>query len=158
MNPDTPRALDVRRYAVAVAHGDAHPRRKKAAANNAVTTRTERRWRTPADAKGSPLDRYSQYLETAQDPWRLLACNRVTVIQRTLQRWTNAQITDRIRELLVEDAIVEGIDNANRFRRGLSMLDRAVDSERDAAVDLELTALYRECAARNLGEVEIFGS
>ena len=68
------------------------------------------------------------------------------------------EIVDRIRELLVEDPILEGIDNANRFRRGLSMLDRAVDSERDAAVDLELTALYRECAARNLGEVEVFGS
>ena len=155
-NTDTPIREDVRRYAAAQAHAAAHAQKKRAAAVNGVTVRTERRWRTPTDSKGSPQHRYGLYLETAEEPWRLLACNRVTVIQQTIRRMTKAQIIERIHELHVEDARQEGVDNANRFRH-LPWLKRADDTSRDAAHDLELAALYRECAARRVPESEVFG-
>ena len=158
MSRTDPRRMDVRRHGAAVAHRDAHPKKKKAAAENGVTIRTERRWGSPKDAKGSPLDHYTQYLEHAQDPWRLLAHNRSTVMRSTLRKLSDREVVDRIQQLHAEDPLQEGIDNANRARRNLSFVERADDTERDAAQDLELAALYRECAARGIGEEEVFGA
>lgn len=78
--------------------------------------------------------------------------------QLTLATWRDSEIIDRIRALHVEDATGEGVDNANRARRKMTWLERAADTERDAAIDLELAALYRECAVRKIGEDEVFGA
>ena len=152
---ETPRRADMRRHIAAIAHGDANTRKKKSAADNEVTVRTVIRWGTPQDAKGSPQAKYAAYLENAQDPWRLLASNRATVIQRTLRTKSKAELIERTRELHVLDALGEGEDNSTRNLRGVPLLDRATITERDAAIDEELAAHYRECAARGYTEAEV---
>ena len=156
MAPETITRRESRRYASSRAHAEAHPKHKRAAFDNGVTTRTERRWRTPSEAQGSPQEIYDRYLATAQDPWRLEAHNRATILQANLGSLTDRAIVARIHELNVDNAIVEGADNANRVRRGVSPADRATAHERDAAVEIELAALWRECAARGISEAEVF--
>ena len=158
MKTENPMRADVRTMASGLAHRDAHPRKKRAASDNGVTVRTERRWGTPADAKGSPLERHNHYLEHAQDPWRILAHQQATVKQRQIRSLTRQQIIGRIRELNVENAIREGVDNANRSKRGVSPLQRAADHERDGASEIELAALWREVSVRGITEAEVFGS
>lgn len=149
---------DTKRHTAAASHSDAAPRVKRYAALLGVTARTARRHRSPDEAKGSPLYRFNEYLEAVDDPWRILATNMATVKQRILSQWTDAEIVQRIETLHAEDALQEGIDNANRARRGLTWLDRATDTERDAAHDIALTALYREAHIRGISESEVFGS
>lgn len=157
MSIQSPLVQDSRRYASAVAHRDAHPRKKKAAFDNGVTVRTERRWGSPREAAGSPQDQYSRYLTTAQDPWRLLAHNRVTVMQNSLARLSRREIIDRIRELHMDTSLQDGVDQANRHR-SLGWLDRAADTERAAAKKEELAALYRRASELRIPESEVFGS
>lgn len=155
--PSTPQVGAVRIAATADAHRDAHPRKKVAAADHGVHQRTEGRWGRRPDAKGSPLHRYSEYLDTAQNPWRLLAHNYSRVMGRAHEDWTREQIVARIQELHVESCLTEGEDKANRARRGLSHLDRARDAERVATHQLELSALWRRAAELKISESEILG-
>lgn len=157
MDLDTPARRHARRYSAARAHADAHAKHKKAAYDNGVTSRTERRWRTPSGAQGSPQEQYDRYLATAQDPWRLEAHNRSVVMQRHLGSLSRQQIVERIHELHRIDPAGEAEDNAARVTRGLPLLERAAICERDAAHDIELSALYTEAAARGISETEIFG-
>jgi len=157
MATETPTRRASRRYSAARAHADACPNKKKVAFDFGVTTRTARRWASPSDAAGSPQDQYTKLLITARDPWRLLAHNRATVMQKTLGRLSNRELIDRIHQLLELDAQDEGEDNGAKVRRGIPLAERAVISERDGATDIELAACYREADARGLSERDIFG-
>lgn len=153
--PDSPESDTARQHAAATAHSDATPRLKRYAALYGVTQRTARRHRTPKDAKGSPLDQHFRYLDSIDDPWRVAAATMTYAKQLALKDLTNAQLIERIAELHEADALGEGEDNATRMRRGVSLLERAVATERDAAHDLELAACYREAAARGLRESDV---
>lgn len=155
---DTPTRKAARSYRAAVAHRDANPRAKRAAFDNGVTTRTERRWRTPTEAQGSPLEVYARYVATSQDPARLEVFVRVTAEQERIRRLTNAELVAEIRALHAEDAIGEGQDNAARATRGISLLDRAAICERDATHDVKLAARYIEAASRGIPESEVMGA
>jgi hypothetical protein len=120
-----------------------------------VTERTARNHRSPTAAQGSPLYRHLTYLDAVDDPWRIEAATRAHVMLRTLRRLTNAQLIERISELLRADATAEGCDNAAKATRGLSLAERAVLSERDAAIDIELAACYRLAAERGLKESDV---
>lgn len=125
--------------------------------DNFVSDRTERRWRDPRRAKGSPIYRYAKYLETAQDPWRLLAHNYSTVMERELEQLSRREVVEMIRELHVESAIHDGQEKANRSRRGLRHLDRSIDAERAATYQLKLAALWRIAEKKGISEKEVFG-
>lgn len=155
MNPVTSRN-EARKYGAAKAHRDASPNTKRAAARNRVTLRTAQKWAKP-DAGGSPQETYNRYLETAENPFRLEAHCRAVVMQRHLARLSDRELIDRIHMALARDAGDEGADNVAKVTRGLSLHERAVIAERDAATDIELASLYREAAARGIGEARIFG-
>lgn len=157
MTPETHARKQSRRYAAALSHLDANPRHKQAAHTNGVTVRTERRWRTPAEAQGSPAEMFARYVATAQDPERLEVYAEVTKEQARLRGMTNAALVAEIHALHVEDAHGEGLDNATRAKRGISFSERAVVCQRDATHDIKLAARYQECAARGLSEGDVFG-
>lgn len=154
---DTPTRQDTRRYMSARAAQDAGPNKKRVAFANGVTVRTVRRWYTPSEAQGSPLESFTRYLATAEDAFRVVAHLRATVVQNTLTRLSAREIVDRIHQLLPTDAVDESADNVAKVSRGLSLAERAVIAERDAATDLELAALYAEAASRGLSEADVFG-
>lgn len=158
MRPHSPYVDAVREHMAARAHGDAYETPKKAALRNGVSPRTARRWRSPREAKGSPQDQYSIYLAHSDQPWRLVAANKVTAEQKTVSTWTDAQLIARYRELLIEGPHTEAVDTANASRRGVCWLDRATDSERDAAHDVLKAAIEREFAVRRITEEEVFES
>ena len=151
---DNPRRDDVRHQMAARTHGDADPNPKQTAAVMDRTPRTARRWRT--DGKGSPVDQQMLYLQNCPDPWRVIASLKATAM-RPVQQMAKAEILVRLRELHVADPIQEGVDTSNRYRQGLSWLDRAQDSARDAAHDEEIAALYIRCAELRISETEVFG-
>lgn len=157
MNASCPIAAAIRSESSAAAHEDAHPRSKAAAMSNDVSFRTERRWRHPRSSKGSPLYRFAEYLETAQDPWRLLAHNYSTVMERELEQLTRQEVIDTIRKLHVESAIHDGQEKANRSRHGMRHLDRSKDAERAATFQLKL-ALWRIAEKKGITESEILGA
>lgn len=140
---------DVRREMAARAHGDIDGNAKKVAARNHVTPRTGRRWRTPDDAKGSPAYRLMLYAETAPNPHRLLATIGAVADER-VRSMSDDELIERIRDALIENVHQEAADHAQRACACHSMIDRALASERDAAGDLELARLYRECAVRRI--------
>lgn len=146
-----------RRKLSARTHRDAHPNGKAAAIDNGVTYRTERRWRTPAECQGAPQEKYDRYLETAQWPDRLLAHSRATVMEKRYRSLSRPEVVRKIRELYTRDAETEGEENAARFRRGISPLDRASLHERDAAHDIALSALWRRAHDLGISEAEVFG-
>lgn len=148
----------IRAESSAAAHEDAHPRSKAAAMANGISFRTERRWRHPRSSKGSPLYRFAEYLETAQDPWRLLAHNYSTVMERELEKLTRQEIIGSIRETHVESAIQDGQEKANRSRRGMRHLERSIDAERAATFQLKLAALWRIAQKKGISQEEVFGS
>lgn len=154
----TARQEDTRRYASAKAHRDAHPKKKRAARENGVSGRTEYRWGTPKDAKGSPLEKYSAYLLASQDPYRLIARNKAEVERMKAEKMTRDEVILRIRELHVQDPIQEAVDASNRARRGLRWRDRAVDAERDVAINAELAGLYLRAEELRITEAEVFGA
>ncbi len=154
--PENPTRQRERLYAAARCHEQANPSHKRAAFDAGVTTRTERRWRTPTEAQGSPPETFARYVSTAQDPWRALAFARAAVLQKHLERLNNARLLERIHELHAVNAAGEGEDNATRAMVGVELSDRAVIAERDGTTDLELAACYREAAARGLSESDVF--
>lgn len=154
---DTPARKAARSYRAAVAHKEANPRAKRAAFDNGVTTRTERRWRTPTEAQGSPLEVYARYVATSQDPARLEVYGRVTREQERLRKLTNEQLIAEIEALHAEDARGEGEDNAARATRGISLRERAAVCERDATHDVKLAARYIEAASRGIPESMVMG-
>ena len=153
---ENPTRQHSRRYAAARCHAEANPQHKRAAFDNGVTTRTERRWRTPTEAQGAPVESFARYLATAQDPWRVLAHLRSVITERHLERLANPELVERIHELHEVNARGEGDDNAARVTCGVELSDRAVISERDGATDLELAACYREASVRGLREARVF--
>lgn len=150
---------EARRYATAKAHADAHPRRKRAAALLGVTPRQERRYRDPKTAHMGPLGTLLDYVVNAEESFRVIARILADAVKaKKVNRMSRDEVIARIRELHVKNAVQEGVDNGNRARRGMEWHDRAVDCERDAAHDLELSALYLRCAELEIGEEEVFGA
>ena len=150
------RTMEARHHHAGTAHADAAPRTKRYAALLGVTVRTAYRHRSPAETKGSPLDQTLRYMDAVDDPWRIAAATMTHATKLAIAHLTRAQVIERIHELHAVDAIGEGEDNAARARRGLSMLDRSAISERDAAHDIELAALYLRAHELGISERELF--
>jgi hypothetical protein len=146
-----------RRYGAALAHADAHPCTRTVAEVAGVTTRTARRWSSPGEAQGSPQERYDVLFATSPDAWRYHAHNEATIVQRRMVRLSDRELADRIRQLDADDAIAEGADNAAKVQRGIPPAERAAIAERDAAIELERAACWREIHARGLGENDVYG-
>lgn len=115
------------------------------------------RWKRAG--KGSPAHRFAAfpadervqtYLATNADPWRLVAHAVRLAFSRTVDRWSDQEVVDRLRELLMGDAMAEGEENAARFRRDMDPLDHAALCEADAAHDLEMAALHVERMVRRI--------
>lgn len=153
MNPD-PRRRDVLAAAAARAHADAEPDDQEAAARHGVSRRSGTRWRH----EGPPAVRgFQTYLRLSPNPWRLVAETRTTAKHETIRKLSHAGLVERIRELRAAEKSIEGVDNGHDVTPGLPWLDRAAQKERDAAVNEELAACFRECACRRLTEEEVFG-
>jgi hypothetical protein len=147
----------VREHLAAVCHGDAYPNPKKAAAANRVCVRTARRWRNPDEAKGSRQDTYTRYIEAAEHPWRIVAANEVTAMQQTVKKWDKDKLIAEYRAVLKRDKHGEARDTANSLDPSVPWLERAVDSERDAADDVLKAACERELAIRDYPVAEVMG-
>lgn len=147
----------VREHAAARAHGDAYPNPKKAAAANGVSVRHARRWRNPHEAKGSRQDTYAKYLEASENPWRIVASNEVTAAQMTVKKWSREKLITEYRRVLAADKHNEARDTANAFDPALCWLEKAADSERDAADDMLKAACEREFAIRRISYAEVMG-
>lgn len=142
----------------ALAHQDAYPNGKAAAIDNGVTYRTERRWRKPRDAQGSPAERDARYIEQAEWPERLLAHYRAKVWEKRYRVLTKTQVISFIRSHMAEDSVAEGEENASRVRRGIPPLQRAALHERDAGHDIRLSALWQRAHDLGITEADVFGA
>lgn len=151
---DDPRRRDVTARMAAHAHGDAQPNDKKAATDHRVSRRTANRWRH----EGPPEIRDAQrFLYQSANPFRYRATLAAAAKQRAVSGLTDSEVVERIHELLPMEKEVEGRDNGNDTRRGIGLLDRALEKDRDAALNEELSALYREAASRGMTEKDVFG-
>ena len=157
MKTETHSRRAARRKLSAQTHRDAHPNGKAAAIDNGVSYRRERGWGYPGECQGSPVERFDRYLETAQWPDRLLAHSRATVMEKRYRSLSRPEVIAKIRELYTHDSTAEGEENAARFTRGLSPLDRAAIHERDAAHDIALSALWRRAHDLGISEADVFG-
>ena len=156
MSPNQ-RETDTRQHGAAWAHGDSHPSKRRAALYNGVTARTERRWRTPPEARGAPAERFIRYARQCENRARLKAWIDAEFQRMDEEDHTRESIIDRIRAAHIEDALAEGEANATRHKRGISFLERAVIEERDKASDGDLVSLYRLAHIRGITEEEVFG-
>lgn len=156
MRTKTPARQDSRRYAAAHAAADGNPNTKRTAYRNGVTVRTAQRWSSPVEATGSPAEVWARYVATSEDPERLEVFAEVTKEQKRLARLTNAELIEQIRTLMAEDPRTEAADNVAKVSRGISLMERALISERDATIDMKLAARFREAAARGLKESDVF--
>lgn len=149
----TGRRMDALRAAAGLAHRDAARTSSSGAASYGTDARTQRRW----FEEGPPVVReFTVFLSLADDVWRWVAHVKTTAKVLTLQKLTDEQLIERIRELRAREKAVEGEDNANDVRRGLTPLERAMAKERDAALDEELAAAFRVWAERPwLTEAEV---
>lgn len=155
------RGRDVLIEGAAAAHADAELGRTDADVARRYTNagrKTSRRaaseWRRVAPPESRE---FHAYLLVVSDPYRIEASVRATVKQRVLSKLSDADLIDRFHELRGVEKELEGIDNATDLRRGVDWIARAAQKERDAAIESELAACFREFATRGLGEQDVFG-
>lgn len=149
-----PRRRDVLHLAAGAAHADVDPDDRVAAQRRGGT---RRKW-TYARAQGPrALRDFQTYLLESPEPFRLEAHIKSLVKQMAIRKLSRADLIARFHELRGREKQLEGADNGNDVRAGLSWLDRAAQKERDAAVEEELAAVMREFAARGITEAEVFG-
>lgn len=140
--------------AAARAHADAEPDDQQAAQRYGKARRTATHWRStgPPQVRG-----FQTYLYLSSDPYRMVAEVKATAKHKAVEKETTPELIEGIRLLLRREKEAEGVDNGNDCRRGMNWLDRAAQKERDAAIDEELAARFRECACRGLKESEVLG-
>lgn len=151
-----PRGRDFLAAAAAMAHADAERGKKdrEAMRRYGTSRRSHSRWRT----EGPPALRDAgAYLLACSDPFRADAFLRATDKMRVLARLSDAALIERYHELLRYEPQVEANDRVLDVSRGVSWMDRAAASERDAAIEAEKAACAREFARRGLTEAEVFG-
>lgn len=149
-----PRRRDGLHLAAAAAHADVDPDDRLAAERRGGT---RRKW-TYARAQGPRAVReFQNYLLHTPEPFRLEAHIKSLVKQMTIRKLSREDLIERFHELRAREKELEGGDNGNDVRTGLSWLDRAAQKERDAAVEEELAAVMREFAARGITEADVFG-
>lgn len=141
----------------AAAHRKAHPRTKRTAALMGVTDRSVQRWKKRADAKGSPVERYNAALEAAEDPYIMLAHSQVAVERKKLKARSTADLITDYLQLLTEDVLHEGRDNALKLCRATSWEERAQVSAEDAAIEIRKAAIEQEFMVRRVPLSEVFG-
>lgn len=146
------RAQDALTHAAAAVHADVDPCDQAATARRGKSRRTWNRARHegPAEVRAFQL-----YLLNSPEPFRLEAHVKSLVKQRAFRDLTDTQLIERYHELRPREKQLEGADCANDVCRGLAWLDRAAAKERDAAIDEELAAVFREFAARGITEADV---
>lgn len=150
-------AETIRRRIAAAEASVAYPVPKQAAARLELTARTIQRWRNEDYAEGSPFHRVIEAIEASDDPASLLAFLE-SVARRVvmdLPSKSTETLAAEYRDLLAEDAEVEGADNGHKVRRGVEWIDRFLASRSDAKVDLAKAAYELEFAYRGLTECEV---
>lgn len=144
---------DVTARMAGAAHRDAEPDAVDAASRYGTSDRTQRRWWND----GPPIARdFGSYVMTCPKPFRILADVKTAAKVRHLEKMGNAELVEHFHDLRCQEKAIEGTDNANDCKRGMTMLDRAIDKERDAAVNEEEAACLRIFAARRMTEEEVF--
>lgn len=142
-------------HLAARAHAEAYPGVKRAATRNGVTPRTARRWRSPEEAKGSPLHTYHRYLASAEHPWRLVAANYSAALEHTVRAWPTDRLIREYRAVLARDKAGEAVDTQHDLDPTVPWETLAESSERDAADDLLKAACEREFAARRIPRARV---
>lgn len=151
-----PRRRDVIAAAAAAAHVDAEGGRpdRDAARRFSTSRRTVNRW----THDGPPAVReFSLYLLHSPDPYRVAVDALAIAKQHAIARKSTPDLIADYRALMQQECRVEAEDRMDDVQRGVSWLDRAAASARDAAVDAEKAACEREFAARGVTEAEVFG-
>lgn len=155
------RGRDVLTASAALAHADAEHgqpdalvARRYSAAGRKTSRRAASEWKRVAPPESRE---FHAYLLVVSDPYRIEASVRATVKQRALSKLSDADLIERYHELLQHEPVVEAQDRVLTVSRGVSWLDRAAASERDASIEAEKAACAREFASRGITEAQVFG-
>lgn len=147
-----PYLKDITRGVVGVAWGDAHPNDKRTAQRHRVSRRTATRWRN----EGPPWLRDTcMRIALSENPYRLAACLWVTIKQAFLAKLGNTDLVERYRQIRRVEIVAECEDRQMEYTAHSPWLDRAMTAERDAAINAEKAACYREFARRRMTEEEV---
>ena len=149
------RRADAMRRSSGLSHRAAYPSDKRCAEAMGVHRSTPHRW-----AKGdpaNPLHKDSQYLLLAEKPWEYVAHMSAMVKWMSVVKLSDHELIERYWALLIQEKRIEGADNLMGCEPGHPWLERSLQKRRDAAVDLELSAVMDEFAARGLTEAQVNG-
>lgn len=138
MTPSTARRLDTIRSGAARAHRDSVGTlpQQRVAELYGSTDRAQRRWMDSGPPAAVAFDRF---LIASPDRFRWEAHVRVTTKMLALDKLTDSQLIERIRELRERQADLEA-EGRKLDVRGASLGERAVLAERLSAVTAELSA------------------
>lgn len=146
------RAEDVVRRTSAASHADQPGPDKKKAGRWGTSRRTQNRWKHD----GPPQIRDAQlYLLNSPNPHRALATLKVAQKQAHMRTLLKADLIARYREVVQMDKHGEAEDTNHDLCSETPWLDRALSSERDAALDAEKAAIEREFAVRGVSLEEV---
>ena len=104
---------------------------------------------------GNPTKTDSLYLLLAENPWEHVAHQNMIVKLRTVEKLTRDELIDRCWELRELETHIEGVDNLMARQPGHTMGERAEQKRKDAAVELELAAIYLEFESRGITESHV---
>ena len=103
----------------------------------------------------NPMYRHSRYLLDATRPWESLAHFQSIAKWRTIVKETDAELIERYWALCEMETHIEGVDNLMHRQPGHSWPERAQQKNRDAAIELELSAVMLEFEARFISEHQV---
>lgn len=149
------RRKDVVRETSAQAHAD-QPGSDRKHAEAGRWARRSRRTLNRYGNEGPPQLRDAQlYLMDCPNPFRPMATLVASQKQNHMKTLTTEELKARYREVVRKDKEGEAADTNHDICRETPWLDRALSSERDAALDSEKAAIEREFAARNVPIEEV---
>ena len=136
-----------------LSHRDAYPSDLECATRLGVHRSTPNRWAGGDPA--NPMHRHTQYLLDAIRPWESLAHFQSIAKWRTVVNLSDAELIERFWELLELEKHIEGADNLMGCQPGHAWAERAQQKKRDAAIELELSAVMLEFEARGMSEAQV---
>ncbi len=137
-----------------LAHKDIYPIDDECAKRLGLNRSTPYRW--GKGAPSSPTNRHSQYFLEADRPWESLAHFESIAKWKVIVKLTDAELIERYWELVEAEKNIECTDNIEGHQPGHAWLDRARTKRRDAAIELELSAVMTEFEARGMTKERVW--
>ena len=142
---------DIAAKSSGLAHRDTYPRDRQCAERLGVHRSTPNRWGF-GDPSGPMNQDASRYMLLAEKPWEYVAHMTSFAKWKTIVKLSDEGLIERYWELLEAEKHIEGADNLMGSQPGHTWLDRAQQKKRDAAVELELSAVMLEFEVRGMTE------